>query len=133
MIFIDSGAIIARYIVSDDKHCLSLSFWAKLEKDSLPLVTSSLVLAESITYLSRRMGNYFAVQRIQAIYQSRAFRVLRPEEEDELLALSLMEKYADQKVGFTDCVSFVLMKRERIKRVFTFDRHFEYAGFTVVP
>jgi len=36
-------------------------------------------------------------------------------------------------VSFTDCVSFSLMRRYKLSRVFTFDRHFAAAGFTVWP
>jgi uncharacterized protein len=41
----------------------------------------------------------------------------------------MRRKYSDQRVSFTDCISFVLMKRERVKIAFTFDRHFSLAGF----
>lgn len=34
-------------------------------------------------------------------------------------------------MSFTDCLS--LMRRHRIRRVFTFDRHFALAGFEAVP
>jgi predicted nucleic acid-binding protein len=40
-----------------------------------------------------------------------------------------MERYADQQVSYTDCISFRLMRDHRIDTVFTFDRHFELAGF----
>jgi len=43
------------------------------------------------------------------------------------------QKYADQKVSFTDCISFAMMKRLQIKQVFTFDYHFSLAGFDVFP
>lgn len=45
----------------------------------------------------------------------------------------LLQKYADQGVSFTDCVSFVLMQKGDIRRVFSFDRHFRIAGFEVEP
>lgn len=64
---------------------------------------------------------------------SNTLDILRPSREDELEALSLFEKFADQEVSFTDCISFVLMQRQQIKRVFSFDRHFQYAGFTLWP
>ncbi len=40
-----------------------------------------------------------------------------------------MEQFADQAIGYTDCVSFVLMRKHRFERVFGFDRHFRVAGF----
>ena len=59
-------------------------------------------------------------------------RILRATREDELMAINWLEKFADQKVSFTDAVSFELMRRHRIVRVFTFDRRFELAGFRVL-
>jgi predicted nucleic acid-binding protein len=38
----------------------------------------------------------------------------------------------DQSIGFVDCLSFALMRRHRIPAAFTFDRHFELAGFPLV-
>lgn len=59
--------------------------------------------------------------------------ILRPDVSDESAALDLFRKFADQKVSFTDCVSFALMRRHRLKKAFTFDRHFAGAGFEVWP
>jgi hypothetical protein len=58
---------------------------------------------------------------------------LRSDAEDGLAALDLFARFADQKVGFTDCASFALMRRHRLSRAFTFDRHFLAAGFEVFP
>ncbi len=49
---------------------------------------------------------------------------------DELAALELL-KDAD-KVSFTDCVSFALMRRAGLRQAYTFD-HFRRAGFEVRP
>ena len=53
--------------------------------------------------------------------------------DDEIAALEFFEKYADQKVSFMDCVSFILMRKNKLRRVFTFDHHFALAGFTMFP
>lgn len=50
-----------------------------------------------------------------------------------LAALEQFTKLADQRVSFTDCVSFALMRRHRVRHAFTFDRHFEAAGFEIWP
>jgi predicted nucleic acid-binding protein len=50
-----------------------------------------------------------------------------------LKAVDLFAKFADQEVSFTDCISFVLMRRNKLDQAFTFDRHFAVAGFEVVP
>lgn len=130
MLFIDSGAFIARYIEKDQHHALALASWTKAAKQGR-LFTSNYVIDETLTYLGRRTDYEFAASRGRAIYGSTQLEILRPDEEDEYAALDFFEKLADQKVSFTDCVSFALMRRHRLKRAFTYDRHFEAAGFAV--
>lgn len=50
-----------------------------------------------------------------------------------MAAIQLMRKYADQRIGMVDCVSFVLMKNRGIRRALTLDEHFAIFGFEVVP
>lgn len=59
--------------------------------------------------------------------------IVRPDEMNEVAALAWFQKYADQGMSFTDCVSFVLMEEMDIKTAFSFDRHFLIAGFEVEP
>jgi uncharacterized protein len=87
----------------------------------------------TFTLLARRTEYRFAAEKARIIYSSALLKVLRPAEEEELAALEFFERFADQEVSFTDCVSFALLKKWRIKRVFAFDRHFQRAGFKVLP
>jgi predicted nucleic acid-binding protein len=133
VIFIDTGAFMARYIARDQHHSKASRAWKRLEKEKEGLATSSFVLDETLTLLARRTSYAFAALRGEAIFASRVLAILRPDPADEVAALTLFKKLADQEVSFTDCVSFALMRRHRITRAFTFDRHFEAAGFTVWP
>ena len=68
------------------------------------------------------------------IYTSRFIKIIRPDRKVEVQDIDTFEKYADQKVTtFTDCISFILMKQEGIKRAFSFDFHFRLAGYDVLP
>ena len=133
MIFIDTGAFLARYLLNDQHHRRAVAIWEKLGSNHENCVTSNFVLDETFTLLGRRAGYGFAVQRAKNIYASQALTVCRPDRENEIRALQFFSKYADQHVSFNDCISFVLMKREKINRVFSFDRHFELAGFHLIP
>ena len=133
MIFIDTGAFLARYLLKDQHHRRAVAIWEKLGSNRENCVTSNFVLDETFTLLGRRAEYGFAVQRAKNIYASQALTICRPDREDEIRALQFFSKYADQQVSFTDCISFVLMKRRKINRVFSFDRHFELAGFHLIP
>lgn len=131
MVFLDTGAFIARFIQNDQHHQQAVKSWELLQDEDARCVTSNFVLDETFTLLGRRAGHQFAYQRALNIYASRSLSIIRPDLEDEMNALRYFEKYADQGVSFTDCISFAMMDRMRIKRVFTFDKHFSWAGYQI--
>jgi predicted nucleic acid-binding protein len=133
MIFIDTGAFIARYLSADQYHHQALDFWDYIKNHREICFTSNFVLDETFTLLGRRAGNSFAVQRAVNIYASSFLTILRPDVQDELKALELFDKFSDQHVSFTDCISFILMRKQKIMRVFSFDSHFPMAGFELHP
>ncbi len=112
---------------------LPIEHWRTLQESRRQCFTSNFVLDETITLLARRSTYEFAAQRALNLFESTSLSILRPDKNDELAALEWFQKYADQSVSFTDCVSFVLMKKLMIQSVFSFDRHFNLAGFDVQP
>ena len=133
MIYVDTGPILARYLSNDQYHNQAVGFWDTIYKKVDSCLTSNFVLDETFTLLGRRAGYDFAAQRASNIYASRLITILRPTREDEIKAIEFFKKFAEHSVSFTDCISFVLMRREKIKRVFSFDSHFQWAGFKLCP
>ena len=131
-IFIDTSAFLARYIAKDQYHNTALSKWDKLSKSKSKFYTSNFILDEMITLLGRWVSEEFSLEKAYTIYNSDVFTILRPDDSDEMQALEFYKKFSDKKIGFTDCVSFALMKKHKIEKVFTFDRHFTDAGFTKI-
>lgn len=133
MIFVDTGAFLARYVAGDQHYRRAARTWKLLERSGSPLLTSNFVVDETLTLLARRTTYAFAAERAEVLYSSRLLTILRPDAADEIAAVELFRKFSDHGVSFTDCVSFALMTRHRLKQVFTFDRHFRHAGFDVRP
>lgn len=133
MIFIDTGAFLARYLERDEHHETALGGFSQLERGRLPAATSVHVLDETITLLGRWAGHAFAAERARFIFASRALQILRPTPGQEIEALAEFERFADQHLSFTDALSFVLMQERSIREAFAFDRHFLLAGFTLWP
>jgi hypothetical protein len=133
VIYVDTGAFIARYVRQDNHHRKARRAWSEIERGHVRCFTSNFVLDETFTWLGRRTSYPFAAERARALLHSAALTILRPEAEDEEKAVDLFDKFADQEVSFTDCISFVLMRRNRLERAFTFDRHFARAGFEIMP
>jgi predicted nucleic acid-binding protein len=133
VIFVDTGAFVARYIRQDGHHRRARRAWAEIDRSRSRCFTSNFVLDETFTLLGRRSSYPFAADRARALLSSTALTILRPDADDETRAVDLFAKFADQRVSFTDCVSFILMRRHRLAQAFTFDRHFADAGFEVMP
>jgi len=133
VIYIDTGAFLARYIKRDQYHQQAVDFWNELRKMRERCFTSNFVLDETFTLLGRRTGYKFAIQRARNIYLSKALTILRPTRENEMMALDIWDKYGDQGISFTDCISFAFMRKNKIKRVFSFNTHFKWAGFNLLP
>lgn len=131
-IFIDTGAFLSRYLENDQFHSQSVKTWKEFEKTNLTLYTSNFILNEVLTLLARRAGTKFSTQVANTFYDSNLLQILRPEEAEEKLAIKLMDKYADHQIGFTDCLSAVLMRKYGITHVFTFDQHFHLLKFKII-
>ena len=129
MIFVDTGAFLALYEPRDQFHGIALQIWPTLTG---PLLTSNHVVSETVTRLSRQAGCREAAARAADLYASTSIDIVQSMREDELEAIGWMRKFADQRVSFTDCVSFAMMRRNRVRTAFTFDRHFRDAGFQVI-
>lgn len=133
MIFIDTGAFLARHLERDDHHASARRAWGELASTAWRLHTSNFVLDETFTLLARWVSYEFAAERAETILSAASLTILRPDGGDELAALERFRKLGDQQVSFTDCISFALMKRLGITRAFAFDRHFIHAGFELWP
>ena len=81
----------------------------------------------------RRTNSRFAAEVTATLYSSKSLQVVRTSEIHEITAIDLLKKYGDQKVGFTDYISFALMNDLGIQRAFSFDRHFDLPGFIRFP
>lgn len=129
MNFIDTGVFLALHLKNDQYHESAVRQWPRYGRRA---VTSNHILDEVATALARRAGYRFATDCIGDIYAAGTIEIVQSTREDELEALSWMRKYADQGISFTDCISFAIMRRRRIRSAFTYDRHFRIARFAVV-
>lgn len=127
-IFIDTGAFLAKEVANDQHHAAAVHFWSQLSEDRVALYSSEHVFDEAMTLLARRTNYSWAAGWGQDALSS-GICWLKAGENDWAAAMRSMRKFADQHVSFTDCVSFVLMRREGLRDAFGFDRHFSAAGF----
>jgi uncharacterized protein len=132
-IFVDSSAWIALADRDDSHHQAAAEAYPILLKNYKTMVTSNLVMAETYIMILKGLGHQVALEFLERIKASP--RILKSYSYDdvETEAERILSKYLDQNFSYTDAVSFAIMKRQGIKKAFSFDKHFVTAGFTNLP
>ncbi len=67
------------------------------------------------------------------LLNSRRVRLIRADVDLWSETWRLFKRFDDGEFSFVDCLSFAVMRRERLVDAFTFDRHFEQIGFRLWP
>jgi uncharacterized protein len=131
-IFVDSSAWIALANSNDSHHGEAAYAYSNLLKNCRRLVTSNLVIAETYIVLLRELGHSAAMNFLERSKASPRILKVWSNENIETDAEQMLSKYSDQDFSYTNATSFVVMKRRKIKKAFSFDQHFVTAGFTNV-
>jgi len=97
------------------------------------LVASNFIFDEIVTLCLYRLGHAVAEKVGRVLLDAARVDLLRITPEDEQAAWQLFCKRCDQQYSFTDCTSFVLMRRLDIKAVAALDEDFAREGFESVP
>jgi hypothetical protein len=128
--FVDTGAWYAYINAKDPDYSKIKKF---LESFSGRLVTSNYVFDEIITLVLARLGYQRAVKVGEVLLNPGVVELVRVRAGDERAAWQLFKERPDKTYSFTDCTSFVLMRRLDLATAITLDGHFGQENFEVVP
>ena len=125
MIFIDSNVFIALRYLDHPLHEKALKISSRISE---PLVTTNIVISETLTVLSMRVSKLLAIQfgkdlqkqDIQTVY------IDHPLHEK---AWEIFRKIKNKNISFFDCTSFAVMQNLKIRKAFSFDRDFQKYGY----
>jgi len=132
-IFVDTGAWVALADEDDSHHKNAASIFPSLLKTYKGLITSNLVIAESYILILKGLGHNAAIDFLDKINSSPRIIRIYSTSDLEREAEETLKKYLDQDFSYTDAVSFAIIKRQKIKQAFSFDKHFQTMGFVRVP
>ena len=132
-VFLDTGYLIALEAGDDQNHAAARRHWRVFSRRLPPLVTTSLVFAEVVTFFNTRGQHAKAVELGKMLLESPAVELVQAEESLLLSAWDWFQQYADKSFSLADCVSFALMRQRGPERALAFDRHFIQAGFQKLP
>lgn len=129
-IFVDTSGFYAILVKGDDRHAAAQRILRDARRRKRGFVSSDYVLDETATLLKARglahlLGPFFA-----NLDASRAFRIEWTDSERFHDVRTFFLKHVDQAWSFTDCLSFVLMSKLRLREALTKDSHFQQAGYT---
>lgn len=96
------------------------------------VVMTAWVLTEMADALCDPPNRPLAGQLRRLVAASPFIRIWPPTEELFQAGFDLFEARPDKEWSLTDCVSFVVMERERITDALTGDHHFKQAGFKIL-
>ena len=136
MVFVDTGGWIAMAVKRDRYHKEAATYYRKLSKTKVRLVTSNYVLSETYTRIRYDDGHAKAMQFNALIQEAIKAGRLNLEWITHVLhkeAWNIFEKYEGQDFSFVDCTSFATAKRLGVKEVFGFDDHFKTMGLILKP
>ena len=128
-VFLDTSAFVALEDRDDRHHRRAVALFDRTRAERPILVTSNLILAESISLIGGRLYPRKAVEFGRRLHASRVVRLVYLTQEIEALALRTYEKFNDPKLSFVDCTSFDLIRLLSLDSVFAFDADFVRAGF----
>lgn len=132
-IFLDTGYVLALELANDQNHRAAIEHWRQWEAEPSPLLTTSYVFGEIVTFFNHRGHHDKAIQVGNSLLRSSAMELVHVDEDLFVAGWEMLQQHRDKRYSLTDCVSFVAMARRGIDRVLTFDHHFRQAGFQVEP
>ena len=132
-VFLDTGYLIALEAGADQHHPRALAHWRSFSRSLPPLLTTSFVFAEVVTFFNGRGHHAKAVEIGTRLLESSSIRLVQVDQDLLRSAWDYFGARPDKRFSLTDCVSFVLMERMGVQDALSFDSHFVQAGFHALP
>lgn len=127
--FSDTSWWIALMAHRDTNHHKAKESLKRIKKEKIEIYVSDYVFDETVTLLRRKTN--FKISHLfgENILTSKIANLIFTGKKDFQEAWRIYKKFEDQDFSFTDCTSFAIMKRLKINKALTFDRHFVVMNF----
>jgi len=125
-VFVDTGFFLALVNRRDNYHSRA----AEMSRRDFPaLFTTEAVLTEVANSLSRVPWRSLAVDLVEEVRRDPRFTIVSGSTTLFDEALQLYASRTDKEWSLTDCISFVVMKHQRLTHALAIDKDFAQAGF----
>lgn len=129
--FVDSSYIYALLSERDEFHRQA----AELAASFLPtdkFILTDTVLFETCSLLSKVRARNRITRFIDEISSDAQHQIIHTTIDLRNASYHLFKTHQDKEWSWVDCLSFLVMQREKLKWALTSDRHFEEAGFVAL-
>lgn len=134
--FIDTSGWISYFLSNQLKHSAIKKLIKQLKKDRVTLYTSNDVIDETVTRLVYHTNPQIVIKFIDFIAEGVKANFLIQlwvDEEIQLEAFELVQKFAEHKLSLTDATSIALVKKFSIESVISLDSDFVKVGISTLP
>ena len=132
-LFLDTSFIIALEDADDQNHPPAVAYWKSFKRNPRKIIITSYIFDETVTFLKRRISHEKAAEVGNLMLSSPTVELIHISEEHFDKGWRLFLKYHDKCFSFTDCISFLVMEENGIKKALTFDEHFRQMGINIEP
>jgi predicted nucleic acid-binding protein len=132
-LFIDTSYLLALELKNDQNHEAAVDHWRRLSASPPPLITTSYVFDEVVTFFNSRGYHRKATQVGYTLPYSPSVRIVHVEKAMFHAAWAYFLQHPDKTYSFTDCTPFVVLRSFEITTALAFDKHFIQAGFRTEP
>ncbi len=131
-VFSDTSGYYAATVARDENYAAATAILAHLRLEQVRFFTTLYVIAElHALVITRRRDPRFALQVVTSI-EAGATTIVPVSDDDHVRARAILAQQQDKLYSLTDTLSFAVMERLGIRRVFSFDHNFAQHGFQLV-
>ena len=120
-LFPDTGYLITLEAADDQHHNEALTHWQVLSRSLPPVVTTSYVFDEVVTFFNSRNRHAKADEMGKLLLESPSITLVHIDEVLFREAWRYFVQHGDKSYSLTDCASFLVMKRLGIQTALTFE------------
>lgn len=132
-LFLDTAGWFAALSPREGGHELARDTYAGAVRRGQLLVTTPLVAAEMHALILRWRGPAAGTLFLESVFETGVHVIASVNDEVIESAIARwVRRFADKPLSLADAVSFEIMRRERISRALTYDRHFADAGYDIL-
>lgn len=130
-VFVDTSAFLAIANQNDPLHQTASTAWRRLIDDQQLMITSNYVVVETTALLQRRHGIAAVRRFVEAMLPLCVVEWVDSSVHDAAVS-GVLASEGKSSPSLVDCVSFEIVRRNKIEAAFVFDRHFEDRGFETI-